>query len=287
MTFETLKNFSSPKECLVNVLDEAEAICVGVGAGMGAADGFTYVGERFEKTFPDFIKAYHFLDMFQASVYPFEDIQEYWAFFSRFVALNYLDQPLGPSFVRLKKILEGKNYHIITSNADNAFEKADFDPHRVFDVQGKYNLIQCRKGCHPKRYPVNELMRKMVQETKNRKVPLSLVPRCPKCGGEMELNRRNHVDWMVEDQAFKKERERFETFLQENSSKKLLLLELGCGYMAPQVIKHPFWKWCEQWENSLYVTVNLKNYKIPSAIRSRTIWLKEDIATLLKEVSED
>ena len=46
MTFETLKNFSSPKECLVNVLDEAEAICVGVGAGMGAADGFTYVGER-------------------------------------------------------------------------------------------------------------------------------------------------------------------------------------------------------------------------------------------------
>lgn len=36
--------------------DEADAIVIGIGAGMSASDGFTYVGERFTENFPDFIE---------------------------------------------------------------------------------------------------------------------------------------------------------------------------------------------------------------------------------------
>lgn len=44
-------------------LDEADAVLIGAGAGMAAADGFTYAGPRFTKRFPDFIEKYHWLEM--------------------------------------------------------------------------------------------------------------------------------------------------------------------------------------------------------------------------------
>lgn len=45
-------------EVLRTAIEEAEAIVIGIGAGMSASDGFTYVGERFTKNFPDFIEKY-------------------------------------------------------------------------------------------------------------------------------------------------------------------------------------------------------------------------------------
>lgn len=267
--------------------DEADAVLIGVGSGMAAADGFTYAGPRFTQNFPDFIEKYRWLDMFQASVFEFENLNEEWAFFSRFVDLNYMSQPLGESYIRLKELLEGRNYHIITSNADNAFEISGFDKDRVFDVQGKYNLLQCSKGCHPKRWNNEALMKEMIDQQRDMKVPDHLIPYCPECGAPLELNRRNHTDWMVEDARFFKEQKLYKQFLQEYADKKLLILELGCGYMAPQVIKHPFQNMTENQSNSLYMTVNLKDYSIPQNIRNRTIWLQEDIKDLLLNIQQE
>ncbi|CEA00942.1 hypothetical protein BN1048_01163 [Jeotgalicoccus saudimassiliensis] len=268
-------------------LDEADAVLIGVGAGMAAADGFTYAGPRFTESFPDFIEKYCWLDMFQASVFDFETLNEEWAFFSRFVDLNYMSQPLGESYVRLNELLEGKNYHIITSNADNAFEIAGFNPDRVFDVQGKYNLLQCSQGCTQKRYNNEALMKKMIEQQNSMRVPDDLIPYCGECGAPMELNRRNHTDWMVEDEKFCLDQKLFNNFLDENINKKILLLELGCGYMAPQVIKHPFQKMTENRSNALYMTVNLKDYSMPHEIRDRLVWLQEDIKKLLSDVEKE
>src|SRR5690625_2855264 len=80
----TYSNSLSQADLLNKLIDEAEAIVVGIGAGMSAATGFTYVGERFTKNFPDFIKKYNLFDMLQASLFEFEDLREYWAFQSRF-----------------------------------------------------------------------------------------------------------------------------------------------------------------------------------------------------------
>ncbi|MFX3843457.1 deacetylase SIR2, partial [Streptococcus suis] len=71
--------------------------------------------------FPDFIDKYGFLDMLQASLFDFESTEEYCAFQSRFVAINYLDQPGGASYIQLREILETKPYHIITNNSQKSF----------------------------------------------------------------------------------------------------------------------------------------------------------------------
>lgn len=41
----------SQADVLNRLIDEAEAVVVGIGAGMSAATGFTYVGKRFTTRF--------------------------------------------------------------------------------------------------------------------------------------------------------------------------------------------------------------------------------------------
>ncbi|WP_371864971.1 SIR2 family NAD-dependent protein deacylase [Streptococcus canis] len=271
----------SQAEQLAQLIKEADALVVGIGAGMSAADGFTYIGPRFETAFPDFIAKYQFLDMLQASLFDFEDWQEYWAFQSRFVALNYLDQPVGQSYLDLKEILETKDYHIITTNADNAFWAANYDPNKIFHIQGEYGLWQCSQHCHQQTYQDDHLIRQMIAEQTNMKVPSQLIPHCPKCGAPFEINKRNEEKGMVEDADFHAQKARYETFLSEHKEDKVLYLEIGVGHTTPQFIKHPFWKRVSENPNALFVTLNHKHYRIPLPIRQQSLELTEHIAQLI------
>src|SRR5690625_1398684 len=176
--WQTLSESStlSQAELLHQLMAEAEAIVIGIGAGMSAATGFTYVGKRFTDAFPDFIEKYRFFDMLQASLFDFEDAQEYWAFQSRFSLLNFFDQPVGKAYVDLRHMLADKNYHIITTNADNEFYSDQFDIEKVFRIQGEYGLWQCSNHCHQQIYHDESLIRQMVREQSDMKIPAALIP---------------------------------------------------------------------------------------------------------------
>lgn len=276
-----LQTSTSQAELLNELLEEAETIVVGIGAGMSAATGFTYVGERFTEAFPDFIEKYNFFDMLQASLFEFENEREYWAFQSRFSLLNFFDQPVGQAYIDLKQKLENKNYHIITTNADNAFYAADYDMDKVFRIQGEYGLWQCIDHCHQQTYQDEELIRQMVAEQTNLEVPANLVPYCPECGANLEVNKRTEEKGMVEDAHFDEQKIRYEQLLEDNQDKKILFLEIGVGNTTPQFIKHPFQKMTEENPNALFVTLNQKDYFIPHTIRSQTVKIDEHIAEIL------
>ena len=271
----------SQADCLHQLIEEAEAIVIGIGAGMSAATGFTYVGKRFTDAFPDFIAKYRFFDMLQASLFEFENAQEYWAFQSRFSLLNFFDQPVGQAYVDLRQMLADKNHHIITTNADNAFYAADFDMGKVFRIQGEYGLWQCSNHCHQQTYQDESLIRQMVREQSDMKVSEALIPYCPKCGAGLEVNKRTKEKGMVEDDHFHEQKARYEQFLKENQAKKILFLEIGVGHTTPQFIKHPFQQMTQANPKALFVTMNQKDYFTPHAVRSQTIRMDEDIANVL------
>src|SRR5699024_713746 len=62
-----------------------------------------------------------------------------------------------------------KNYHVITTNADNAFYAAQFDMDKVFRIQGEYGLWQCSEHCHQQTYHDEALIRQMVAEQSDMK----------------------------------------------------------------------------------------------------------------------
>ncbi len=285
--WQTLSGSStlSQASLLHQLMTEAEAIVIGIGAGMSAATGFTYVGKRFTDAFPDFIEKYRFFDMLQASLFDFEDAQEYWAFQSRFSLLNFFDQPVGRAYVDLRHMLSDKSYHIITTNADNAFYAAQFDMDKVFRIQGEYGLWQCSEHCHQQTYQDEALIRKMVQTQSDMKVPAELVPYCPECGARLEVNKRTEEKGMVEDGHFHEQKERYERFLKLHHDQKVLFLEIGVGHTTPQFIKHPFQKMTQANQRALFVTMNAKDYFIPHAIRPQTVQIDEDISKVLHTIA--
>lgn len=277
----TRKQSLSQAEILSQLMKEAGAVVVGIGAGMSAAAGFTYTGKRFTDAFPDFIEKYRLFDMLQASLFEFEDAQEYWAFQSRFSLLNFFDQPIGQAYIDLRRMLSKKNYHIITTNADNAFYAAEFDMDKVFRIQGEYGLWQCSKHCHQQTYHDEALIRQMVAEQSDMRIPAYLIPYCPECGAGLEVNKRTEENGMVEDGHFHEQKARYESFLKENEHEKVLFLEIGVGHTTPQFIKHPFQQMTEVNPKALFLTMNQKDYFIPHAIRQQTLQLDGNIAGVL------
>lgn len=275
--WQTLEGAHEESQLLKGLIEEADAVVVGIGAGMSAADGFTYTGERFTSNFPDFIEKYKWLDMLQASLEKFPNWEEYWAFQSRFIELNYLDQGVGEGYLALKELLQDKAYRVITTNADNAFYKADYDMDKVIYYQGEYVRMQCSEFCHDQTYRDDDLIRRMVREQENLKIPSELVPRCPKCQAPLEKNKRTAEKGMVEDAAFNERRDDYNAFLKSHSTDKTLFLEIGVGHTTPQFIKHPFWRETRSNDNALYVVMNQKQYRIPENIKSQAVFLTDDI----------
>ena len=89
---KSTKDYSAEIDRLKNEIETADAIIIGAGAGLSTAAGFTYSGERFEKYFSDFIEKYQFRDMYSDGFYPFESLEEHWAYWSRYIYINrYMD----------------------------------------------------------------------------------------------------------------------------------------------------------------------------------------------------
>lgn len=175
---------------LKNEIKNADAIVIGAGAGMSTSAGLTYDGERFEKYFPDFHKKYGISDMYSGGFYPYETLEEYWAWWSRHIYINRYDITAGKPYMDLLNIVKDKDYFVLTTNVDHQFQLAGFDKKRLFYTQGDYGLWQCSRACHDKTYDNEETVRLMIKTQKNMKIPSDLIPKCPVCGAPMTMNLR-------------------------------------------------------------------------------------------------
>ena len=88
------ESYSNNIKKLRKVLDEADAVVIGAGSGLSTSAGLTSGGERFEKYCSDFIEKYNIPDMYSGGFYPYETLEEYWAWWSRHIYYNrYIDVP--------------------------------------------------------------------------------------------------------------------------------------------------------------------------------------------------
>ena len=282
-TTKSTKSCCDPLQRLKHEIRTADAILIGAGAGLSASAGFTYTGKRFAETFADFISKYGFRDMYSGGFYPFETLEEHWAYWSRYIYINrYQDAPKD-TYADLLALVQGKDYFVLTTNVDHCFQKAGFDKHRLFYTQGDYGLWQCSGPCHDKTYDNEAVIRKMVAEQKDMRVPSELVPRCPVCGAPMSMNLRADSTF-VEDEGWRQAAARYQDFIRRHDRLHVLFLELGVGMNTPGIIKYPFWKMVYQNPKAAYACVNLSEAYCPAEIRKRSICIDEDIGKVLKKL---
>ena len=278
-----MSSCSAQTERLKKALDEAEAIVIGAGAGLSAAAGFTYSGERFRQYFSDFAEKYGISDMYSGGFYPFRTPEEFWAYWSRYIFINrYKDAP-KPVYDRLLSLVRDKDYFVITTNVDHCFQKAGFDKKRLFYTQGDYGLFQCSGPCRQETFDNEEVIREMMRRQENMRVPSELVPVCPHCGRPMIMNLRCD-DSFAEDEGWHRAAERYENFLRTRSGQKLLFLELGVGYNTPVIIKYPFQRMAAREPAAVYACINMGEADAVRGLEDRSIMIDDDIGAVLDKL---
>lgn len=187
-TRKNAETYSEKIRRLREALDDADAVIIGAGAGLSTSAGFTYDGERFEKYFSDFERKYGFGDMYSGGFYPYDTLEEHWAYWSRNIWINrYMDAP-KPVYEELFALVKDRDYFVLTTNVDHCFQKAGFDKKRLFYTQGDYGLFQCSEPCCQETWDNEETVRRMMEEQKDMRIPSELIPRCPHCGKPLTMN---------------------------------------------------------------------------------------------------
>ena len=277
--------FTEKIDTLRSMLDGAEAVVIGAGAGLSTSAGFTYTGDRFERHFSDFAQKYGFQDMYSGGFAPFQSREEFWAYWSRYIAVNRYEDPPKPVYQALLNLVRDKDYFVLTTNVDHCFQKAGFDKARLFYTQGDYGLFQCSEPCRPVTWDNESAVREMLERQSDMEIPSDLLPVCPHCGKPAAMNLRSD-DTFVEDEGWHAAAARYSQFLRTRGDGKrtILFWELGVGYNTPGIIKYPFWQMTMQNPKASYACVNYGQAAAPKEIEKQSVCIDGDIGEVLSRL---
>ena len=283
-TMPSTKSCSEQLERLQTALQDCDSVVIGAGSGLSTAAGFTYTGERFKKYFSDFAAKYGIQDMYSGGFYPFATQEEFWAYWSRYIYINrYMDAP-KPVYDDILKLVQDKDYFVITTNVDHCFQKAGFDKKRLFYTQGDYGLFQCSEPCCQETFENEATIREMVTRQEDMKIPSELLPICPHCGKPLTMNLRCD-NTFVQDVGWHRAAARYENFLRTREGGKILFLELGVGYNTPVIIKYPFWQMTAKNPNAIYACINQGQAVCPQEIKKQSICIDTDIGSIINQIA--
>jgi NAD-dependent SIR2 family protein deacetylase len=278
-----MKNYEERIKNASEEVRNSEYILIGAGAGLSDAAGLKYSGKRFTDRFPDFIEKYGMEDLYSSSFYPFETMEEKWAYWARHISLNRFETPATELYKKLYRIVQEKKHFVLTTNVEHQFWKAGFSDENIFATQGDYGYIQCAVGCHDKLYDDEELVTEMLRKTKDCNIPSELVPKCPVCGGEMDVNLRKD-EYLVQDEAWYKARDNYNSFVEKTQGKKVVFMELGVGFNTPGIIRYPFERMTYQNPNASLIRLNRDYPDGVSENKFKTISFDEDMMEVISDL---
>lgn len=111
------------------------------------------------------------------------------------------------------------------------------------------------------------------------------VPRCPHCGWQL-------VPWVRDDTfllgtVWRESLERYERFVRERGSSRVLLLELGVGEMTPGIITLPFWSMTAKLPDAHLLSVNISGDSAPLQLGSKAEAIQADLGALFSAARAD
>lgn len=274
-------NLSERIEEVRHLIDEADYILIGAGAGLSAAAGLDYSGKEFEKEFQPWIERYGFSDLYTSSFYPFKTEEERWAYWAKHIWFSRF-KPQGTELYRtLLKVIEKKDYFVITTNVDAQFEKSGFDRKKIFATQGDYGYLQARSGS-PKTLVYNEeWVKKALKNIDDCRIPTELIPHHPQTGELMSPNLRCD-DSFVEDEQWDQQAAAYQSFVKKAWNKKLVLIELGVGFNTPSIIRFPFEEMTANNPKVSLIRFNRDYSQLSLQNINHYIPFTEDVQTILK-----
>lgn len=272
----------SDRKQIISRIREADAILIGASNGLSIAEGLHLFADNraFEELFGDLKRKYGISCILQGMGARWPSEEEKWSFWSRLVHRYCGEYRESRVMSDLKKLIGEKDYFIITSNGECHFEICGFASEKIYEVEGNWLTMQCAFRCHDRIYFWADLAEKMaLAEQEGRSLP-ELIPRCPVCGGSMQVHMETDRNFIPDMES----RKRLEIFLERYHGKKLVILELGIGWRN-QLIKAPLMRLAAQEPQAVYVTINLGEIFILDEIREKSFGLDGDLTEILRDLA--
>jgi len=264
-------------------LADAECVLIAGGAGLSAAAGLDYTDRAlFARLFP----AMHrrgFQCMYEFIGYRGWTPALQWGYLLAQVDLARYRWPLHTIYHQLRELATaggGRDYFVLTSNADGLFERHGFDPARIYTAQGDYSRLQCLTPCRrtavwPTRPFIDRALPHIDRETQEITDPAA-IPACPHCGGPVMLNVRGG-DWFIEE-VHLPQRAAYRKWLAAARGRRLVIVEVGAGFNTPSVVRWPCEEAVAESPQARLIRINRDHPQVLAALLPQAVELGGDAA---------
>ena len=218
-------------------IQEADAILIAAGAGMGVDSGLPDFrgNEGFWKAYPPIAK----LGIsFSSMADPFWFTKKpmlAWAFYGHRLKLYRETKPHSG----FKKLLDLGNkaefgYFVFTSNVDGHFQKSGYNSDRIYEVHGSINHFQCTHNCTTDIWDASD---ETLDINMDEFLAAEPHPKCRHCDEIARPNILMFNDYSWNYRRSGEQETRYQEWIQEiiGSQRKLAIIEMGAGSAVPTV----------------------------------------------------
>lgn len=263
---------------------KSQRLIIGGGAGLSACGGLSYMSsEILARDFPQ-LKRLGYRTLWEALWDDKRTKGQAVGMMAAEILWACYDFPVIQSYRDLLKIVEDKDYYVLTSNIDGQFKKAGFSPERIFEPQCSAKDFQCSVPCCSEIWDGGEMLRRitahMNQETYE--CPKEYYPVCPRCHAPAIQNMRGYHNF-IEDRVMWN-REDFERYVKEAERYRTVFLELGAGFNSPGIIRHPFQRLAYRYPDAVLIRMNQEFPGVPEKIKNKSVEIGGDIGAALSKM---
>lgn len=177
---------------LRSLIDDADAIIVGIGSGMSSAAGFNHYNHAGMTCagMADWQKAFGFKSLFDGFYHLYPSLEQQWAYYARYIDFMLRESASQP-YLDLRSLIGHKDYFILSTNVDTQVEKT-FPAERTCNYQGSFAHLQCKQPCCDEIFDASPYVERMLAGMAGFEIRSENVPRCPHCGWQL-------VPWVRDD----------------------------------------------------------------------------------------
>lgn len=198
---------------------------------------------------------------------------------------EHRDTGVKAAYTNLEKMLEGKNYYIVSTCMDDYIYDTGLERDRIVTPCGGYRFVQCTDNCSgtvtkTDMHIFNQI-KSCIEGKEEAEDLLGRIekPVCESCNKDMTFNKIEAEHYAEE--GYMERWKHYTEWLQGTVNRKLCVIELGVGMQYPTVIRWPFEKIVFFNQKSSFFRINSKLYQMTEEIKERGHSIKENSTDFL------
>jgi len=281
-----------------SLLDAADYVVLGIGSGFNSA----FFIDEYDPQSPSELFADEFLSSTSnknknindfmnnlAYISP-QNEMEYWFFWGEIIWNYCFSSILHSGCIYLNKLVNGKDYFILTTNPDLKLIQSGFESGRFWFPLGNFGFLQCSMSCSQKVWNAFDHILPLFHAIDSSNSDSEeYVPRCPVCGEYLVPNRyRNTHSLVMSKESMSSSSNYFDFKNKISSDDRVVFVEMGCSLQLPYVIRYRFENYIAQHENASLIRINPHHYNFRyDSIAPRTVIFTEAIPNVLEALTNE